>query len=278
MPHRPPHTLPTADPLAVRATLIAFAIAAFVVLFALPVAIVLAGAFRLGLAHWAHAVADPATGAALRLTLTVLAAAIPVNVVFGVAAAWAIAKFDFPGRAAFLTLIDLPFAVSPVIAGLVFVLLLGARSPLGPWLVRHHVQIVFATPGIVLATTFVTFPFVARELIPAFESMGTSTEEAALVSGATGWQTLTRVTLPTTRAALISGIALATARAAGEFGAVAVVSGHIGGRTNTLPLALASSYESGDTSAAFAITTVLLVFAVVTLAVRWTVDHHSRRR
>jgi sulfate transport system permease protein len=166
-----------------------------------------------------------------------------------------------------LALIDVPLAVSPVISGLVLLLLFGARAPMGPWLAAHHVKIVFATPGIVLATVFVTFPFVARELVVAFESSGSAAEEAALVSGATGWQVFTRVTLPSARAALISGLALATARAAGEFGAVAVVSGHIGGRTNTLPLHVAALYDGGDPTAAFAVASLLLVLAGVALAI-----------
>jgi sulfate transport system permease protein len=274
----PRRRLPTEDAPAVRATLLAAAAAAFLLLIGLPLGFLLTGALHRGVAGYAHAITDPATRAAARLTATVLIAVIPVNVVFGLSAAWAIARFDFPGRGALLALLDLPFAVSPVISGLVFVLLFGARAPLGPWLASHHLHILFATPSIVLATVFVTFPYVARELIPAFESLGTSTEDAALVAGASGWQMFMRVTLPSVRPALISGIALATARAAGEFGAVAVVSGHIAGRTNTLPLHIASLYDGGDPTAAFAVASVLLVLALLTLAVRWTVDHHTRPR
>jgi len=265
---------PTDDAPVIRAALIALAIATFALLIAAPAAIVLVGAFRLGIAHFAHAIADPSALAAARLTLVVLAYAIPVNVVFGIGAAWSIARFDFPGRPALLAALDLPLAVSPVISGLVFVLLFGARAPLGAWLIAHHTPIVFATPGIVLATVFVTFPFVARELIPAFASLEISVDEAALVSGATGWQLLIRVTLPSVRAALISGVALATARAAGEFGAVAIVSGNIAGRTNTLPLHIASLYNAGDTTGAFAVASLLVAVALITLAIptRWASD------
>jgi len=260
---------PTDDAPVIRAALLALAVAIFALLIAAPAAIVLAGALHLGIGHYAHAIADPSTIAAARLTLVVLAYAIPVNVVFGVAAAWSIARFDFPGRAALVVALDLPLAVSPVISGLVFVLLFGARAPLGAWLIAHRTPIVFATPGIVLATVFVTFPFVARELIPAFASLETSVDEAAIVSGATGWQLLTRITLPSVRTAVISGVALAAARAAGEFGAVAVVSGSIAGRTNTLPLHIASLYNAGDSTGAFAVASLLVALALITLAIRW---------
>jgi sulfate transport system permease protein len=265
-------TLPTEDPPIVRVVLIALATVTVAMTVAVPAVIVIAGALGLGLARFAHAATDPSTLAAARLTLTVLAYAIPVNIVFGLAAAWAIARFEFPGRTALVSLIDLPLAIATVISGLAFVLLFGARAPLGPWLAAHHIEILFATPGIVLATIFVTFPLVARELIPAFASVGSAAEEAALVSGATGWQLFTRVTLPSARSALISGAALAIARAAGEFGAVAVVSGNIAGRTNTLPLLIASLYDGGDSTGAFAVATLLFALALVTLAVRWTVD------
>jgi sulfate/thiosulfate transport system permease protein len=256
----------------VRISLIAFAIAAVAILIGGPAAFVFVGALRHGGARYARAITDPSTMAAVRLTCIVLVYAIPVNVIFGVAAAWAIARFEFVGRDLLVSLIDLPFAVSPVISGLVFVLLFGARAPVGHWLGAHHIQIVFATPGIILATVFVTFPLVARELIPVFASLDVAVDEAALVSGATGWQLLTRVTLPQSRAALVSGVALALARAAGEFGAVAVVSGHIAGRTNTLSLEIASRYDSGDSTAAFAIATLLLALAVSTLAIRQLAD------
>jgi sulfate/thiosulfate transport system permease protein len=265
---RPPIT----DPPAVRTTLIIVASVLVAGLIVAPIAIVVRGALAGGASHFLHAITDRETLAALRLSGIVVGTATLVNIAFGLAAAWAIARFHFPGRTTLITLIDLPFAVSPVISGLVFVLLFGARSPLGAWLAAHHIRILFAAPGIVLATVFVTFPYIARELIPAFESLGPASEEAALVSGANGWQVFTRVALPSVRSALVSGIALAVARAAGEFGAVAVVSGHIAGRTNTLPLYIASLYDSGDSSAALAIASLLLVLTLITLAVRRATD------
>ncbi len=266
----------TEDPPLVRWALITGAAIVFLLLIALPVAVIFTEAFGHGLAAYARAITHPLTESALRLTLTVVAVAVPVNVVFGLAAAWAIGKFDFPGRSALVTLIDLPFAVSPVISGLVFVLLFGGRSALGPWLTAHGIHIVFATPGIILATVFVTFPFVARELIPVFEAQGTTNEEAALVSGASGWQTFWRVTLPNARWALLSGVALAVARAAGEFGAVSVVSGHIRGRTNTLPLHVEVLYDSYDFSGAFAVASLLVGVALATLTIRWIVEWRER--
>jgi sulfate/thiosulfate transport system permease protein len=265
-------TAVTQDPALVRLALIALVVAVFALLIALPMAVVLAGAFRHGIAGYVQRVTDPLTLSALRLTLLVVGVAVPVNVAFGLAAAWAIGKFDFPGRSALVTLIDLPFAVSPVISGMVFVLLFGGRSALGPWLVAHNIRIVFATPGIILATVFVTFPFVARELIPVFEAQGTTDEEAAVVSGASGWQTFWRVTLPNARWALLSGVALAVARAAGEFGAVSVVSGHIRGRTNTLPLHVEVLYDSYDSTGAFAVASLLVAVALTTLVVRWAIE------
>ena len=276
MPRR--HLRPIDDPLAVRWALTALALGIFGALVGLPVAVIVAGALSHGAAAYLRAITDPLTADALRLTLLVVAVAIPVNIVFGVAAAWALAKFDFPGRAALITLIDLPFAVSPVISGLVFVLLFGGRSLIGPWLIAHGWHIVFAPAGIVLATVFVTFPFVARELLPALEAAGRTEEEAALVSGATGWQTFWRVTIPNARGALLAGIALAAARAAGEFGAVSVVSGHIRGRTNTLPLHIEILYNEYDFSGALAVATLLVAVALVTLAIRWAVDARATRR
>jgi sulfate transport system permease protein len=268
---------PTDDPAVVRWVLTALALGVFGVLVGLPVAVVVAGALRHGVEAYLRAITDPLTVDALQLTLLVVAVAVPVNIVFGVAAAWALAKFDFPGRAALITLIDLPFAVSPVISGLVFVLLFGGRSLIGPWLIAHGWHIVFAPAGIILATVFVTFPFVARELLPALEAAGRTNEEAALVCGATGWQTFWRVTLPNARGALLAGVALATARAAGEFGAVSVVSGHIRGRTNTLPLHIEILYNEYDFSGALAVATLLVALALVTLAIRWAVDAHAAR-
>jgi sulfate/thiosulfate transport system permease protein len=268
---------PTDDAAVVQWALIVLAALVFAILVAAPVAVVFGGALRHGLGAYMHAISDPLTVAALRLTLVVVAVAVPVNIVFGLAAAWALAKFDFPGRAALITLIDLPFAVSPVISGLVFVLLFGGRSPIGAWLIAHGLRIVFAPPGIILATVFVTFPFVARELLPAFEAAGRTEEEAALVSGANGWQMFWRVTLPNARNALVAGVALATARAAGEFGAVSVVSGHIRGLTNTLPLHIEILYNEYDFSGALAVATLLVALALVTLVVRWAVDAHVTR-
>lgn len=262
----------TQDHPLVRLALIALVVAVFALLIALPMAVVLTGAFRHGVAAYVQRVTDPLTLSALRLTLVVVAVAVPVNIAFGLGAAWAIGKFDFPGRSALVTMIDLPFAVSPVISGLAFVLLFGGRSAIGPWLVAHNIRIVFATPGIVLATVFVTFPFVARELIPVFEAHGTIDEEAAIVSGASGWQTFWRVTLPSARWALLSGVALAVARAAGEFGAVSVVSGHIRGRTNTLPLHVEVLYDSYDSTGAFAVASLLVAVALTTLVVRWAIE------
>jgi sulfate transport system permease protein len=206
-------------------------------------------------------------GEALRNGLAA-AIAVPLNVVFGIAAAWAIARFKFPGRAVLITLIDLPLAVSPVIAGMLFILLFGKQGLLGPWLSDHGVKIVFALPGIVLATIFVTFPFVARELIPLMESQGAEEEEAAVVLGATGWQTFVRVTLPKIKWGLLYGIVLCTARAMGEFGAVSVVSGHIRGRTNTLPLHVEILYNEYEYQAAFAVASLLAVLALVSLVAR----------
>jgi sulfate transport system permease protein len=206
--------------------------------------------------------------AAAKLTLATAAIAVPLNVVFGIAAAWAIARFRFPGRALLPTLIDLPLAVSPVIAGMVFVLLFGAHGLLGPWLAAHGVPVIFALPGIVLATTFVTFPLVARELIPLMEAQGAEEEDAAIVLGATGLQTFLRVTLPKIKWGLLHGVVLCTARAIGEFGAVSVVSGHIRGRTNTLPLHVEILYNEYEYQAAFAVASVLVLLALASLVAR----------
>ena len=221
--------------------------------------------------YWA-AVADPAAVSAIRLTLLTVAVAVPLNVVFGLAAAWTIAKFRFPGRNVLLTLIDLPFSVSPVISGLVFVLLFGARGVLGPWLAARGWHVIFAVPGIILATVFVTVPFVARELIPLMQAQGTDEEEASLTLGAGGWQTFWRVTLPNVKWGLLYGVILCTARAMGEFGAVSVVSGHIRGRTNTLPLHVEILYNEYQFSAAFAVASLLCLLALVTLVAKSLVE------
>jgi len=241
----------------------------FVLLFVgVPLAAVFAEALRAGVGVYLASLVDPAALSALKLTLIAAVISVPLNVVFGVAAAWAIARFKFPGRAILIALIDLPLAVSPVIAGLVFVLLFGAHGFLGPWLAAHHVQIIFALPGIVLATMFVTFPFVARELIPLMEAQGSEEEEAAIVLGATGWQTFVRITLPKIKWGLLYGVVLCTARAMGEFGAVSVVSGHIRGRTNTLPLHVEILYNEYEYAAAFAVASLLVLLALASLIAR----------
>jgi len=258
----------TAEPVWLRRIVIALA-AGFVGLFVLvPLAAVFGEALRQGVAAYGHAIVDPAALAALKLTFLAAGIAVPLNVVFGIAAAWAIARFRFPGRALLITLIDLPLAVSPVIAGMVFVLLFGKQGLIGPWLTAHGVTVIFALPGIVLATTFVTFPFVARELIPVMEAQGAEEEEAAIVLGASGWQTFVRITLPRIKWGLLYGVVLCTARAMGEFGAVSVVSGHIRGRTNTLPLHVEILYNEYEYQAAFAVASLLVVLAIASLVAR----------
>jgi sulfate transport system permease protein len=212
------------------------------------------------------AISEPTAVAAIKLTLTVAVISVPLNLVFGVAAAWAIAKFNFRGKSTLITLIDLPFAISPVIAGLVFILLFGSHGWFGGFLRAHHIRVVFAVPGIVLATTFVTFPFIARELIPVMQSQGNYDEETALSLGATGWQMFRRVTLPNIRWALLYGVLLCNARAMGEFGAVSVVSGHVRGLTNTMPLHVEILYNDYDYTAAFAVASLLALLALLTLA------------
>ena len=265
------------EPRWVRWTLIAIAVG-FVGLFvAVPVALILHHALADGAGVFAAAIVDdPAARAAIWLTAKVALIAVPLNVVFGVAAAWAIARFRFRGRALLVTLIDLPFAVSPVIAGLLFVLLFGAHGALGPWLRAHELKVIFALPGIVLATVFVTFPFVARELIPVMEAQGADEEEAAMVLGASGWQAFFRVTLPKIKWGLAYGVILCTARALGEFGAVSVVSGHIRGRTNTVPLHVEILYNEYRYAAAFAVSSLLLLVAVATLVLRRIIEHRAR--
>jgi sulfate transport system permease protein len=234
----------------------------------LPLIVVIVEGFRNGPAEFLQALADPDAWAAVKLTLFVAAIAVPFNAAFGIAAAWAIAKFNFRGKNLLLTLIDLPFSVSPVISGLVYVLLFGAQSWLGPWLKANHIEIIFAVPGIVLATVFVTFPFVARELIPLMQSQGTSEEEASLTLGASGWYTFFNVTLPNIKWALLYGVLLCNARAMGEFGAVSVVSGHIRGLTNTMPLHIEILYNEYNFTAAFAVATLLAGLALLTLVLK----------
>jgi sulfate transport system permease protein len=233
-------------------------------------------ALREGLGGYLSSFADRDTRSAIRLTLITAAIAVPVNTAFGVAAAWVIAKFDFRGKNALVTLIDLPFAISPVIAGLIFVLLFGARGWLGPWLLEHDFRIIFAVPGIVLVTMFVTFPFVARELIPLMQAQGTEEEQSALTLGASGWETFRRVTLPNIKWALLYGVILCNARAMGEFGAVSVVSGHIRGRTNTLPLHIEILFNDYQTTAAFAVASLLACLALATLGVRELIERRDR--
>ncbi len=259
-----------------RRLLIAVSAGFVALLILLPVAAVFAEAFRKGIGFYFASITDPLALAALRLTLVTAAAAVSANLVFGIAASWLIAKFDFPGRSLLLSLIDLPFAVSPVIAGLIFILLFGAQGWFGASLMAHGIQVVFATPGVILATVFVTFPFIARELIPLMEEQGTQEEEAAVLLGASGWQTFVRVTLPNIRWALIYGIVLANARAMGEFGAVSVVSGHIRGRTNTLPLHIEILYNEYNFSAAFAVASLLTLLALVTLGIKALLESRLR--
>ncbi|MGA8654842.1 MAG: sulfate ABC transporter permease subunit CysW [Chthoniobacterales bacterium] len=264
------------DPLAFRlaATLAA---TGFLLLFLLaPLFTVFCEALSQGVATYAQAFQDPAGQAAIRLTFLVAAISVPCNLVFGVAAAWAVAKFSFPGKSILVSLIDLPFAVSPVISGLIYVLIFGARGWLGPVLQTYDIQIIFAVPGIVLATIFVTFPFVARELIPVMQAQGTEEEEAALSLGANGWQTLWKVTLPNVRWGLLYGIILCNARAMGEFGAVSVVSGHIRGLTNTIPLHVEILYNEYNFVAAFAMASLLALLALATLVIKSLVAWRMR--
>ena len=256
------------EPPAVRRLAIGVAVGFLALFVVLPLGAVLIEASRLGFGAALAAITEPDAIAAIRLTLTVAAVAVPLNTAFGIAAAWAIAKHDFPGKSLLVTLIDLPFSISPVVAGLVFVLLFGAQGPLGPWLEAYDVKIVFALPGIVLATVFVTFPFVGRELIPLMQEQGTGDEEAALTLGASGLRTFLTVTLPNIRWALLYGVLLCNARAMGEFGAVAVVSGHIRGLTNTMPLQVEILYNEYAISAAFAVASLLAGLALVTLAIK----------
>ncbi len=245
----------------------------FVALFlVLPVIVVFTEALRKGFAAYVGTFHDPDAQAAIRLTLTVAAIAVPLNVIFGIAASWAIAKFQFIGKNLLITLIDIPFSVSPVVSGLVYVLLFGAQGLFGPWLKAHGIEIIFALPGIVLATVFVTFPFVARELIPLMQEQGNADEEAALTLGAGGWRAFLTVTLPNIRWGLLYGVLLCNARAMGEFGAVAVVSGHIRGLTNTMPLHVEILYNEYNFVAAFAMASLLALLALVTLAAKTVLE------
>ena len=252
--------------------------AAYLALFLfVPLAAVFVEALRKGLAVYLEAIREPDAWSAIRLTLISAAIAVPLNLVFGVAAAWAIAKFDFRGKSVLVTLIDLPFSVSPVIAGLIYVLVFGLQGWLGPWLAEHDLKVIFAVPGIVLATIFVTFPFVARELIPLMQAQGREEEEAAALLGASGWQTLWRVTLPNVKWGLLYGVILCNARAMGEFGAVSVVSGHVRGLTNTLPLHVEILYNEYQFAAAFACASLLALLALFTLAIKSWIEFRQRK-
>ena len=260
----------------VKALLIAAAVGYVTLMLLLPLGAVLAEAFKKGWELWVAAIGTPDARASIKLTLIVSAISVVLNTIFGIAAAWAIAKFDFRGKAPLIALIELPFSVSPVVSGLVFVLIFGAQGWFGPWLQAHDIHIIFALPGLVLATLFVTFPFVARQLIPLMTAQGRSDEEAALTLGASGWQAFWHVTLPNIRFALLYGVLLCNARAMGEFGAVSVVSGHIRGETNTMPLQVEALYNDYDFVAAFAVASLLTLLALVTLALKTAIEWRHR--
>ncbi len=272
MNQRRNHPLPTAEPLWMRTILLASAFAFIGILVLLPLIAVFVEAFRNGFAAYLSALADPNALSAIRLTLLVAAIAVPCNLVFGVVASWAITKFDFIGKHLLITFIDLPFSVAPVISGLIYVLLFGANGWLGAWLNDHDIQIIFAVPGLVIATIFVTFPFVARELIPLMEEQGTQEEEAAIMLGASGLRTFLSVTLPNIKWGLLYGVLLCNARAMGEFGAVAVVSGHIKGYTNTIPLHVEILYNEYNFMAAFAVASILSILALFTLLLKTAIE------
>jgi len=265
------------EPVWVRGVLIAVALLFLTIFLIVPLAAVFAEAFKKGWEAYLDAIVDPDALSAIRLTLIAAGVAVPLNLLFGIAASWCIAKFEFRGKSILLTLIDLPFSVSPVISGLIYVLMFGAQGWFGPWLQAHDIKILFAVPGIVLATVFITFPFVARELIPLMQSQGSEEEEAAIVLGASGWSTFTRVTLPNIKWGLLYGVILCNARAMGEFGAVSVVSGHIRGETNTMPLQVEILYNEYNFSAAFAVASLLALLALLTLALKALVDWRQRR-
>ena len=285
---RPPETEPVfapvgfrsrsaiTEPVWVRTILVTVGLAFAVLFLLLPLVYVFAQAFKLGFGTYFDLLAEPYAQSAIKLTLLVTAIAVPANIIFGIAAAWAIAKYEFKGKAFLITLIDLPFSVSPVIAGLVYVLLFGAQGYFGPWLAENNIQIIFAVPGIVLATIFVTFPFVARELIPLMQEQGADEEAAAITLGASGFTTFWKITLPNIRWALLYGVLLCNARAMGEFGAVSVVSGHIRGMTNTLPLHVEVLYNDYDSVGAFAAASILAGLGIVTLILKTVLEwRHS---
>ncbi|MGQ0507809.1 MAG: sulfate ABC transporter permease subunit CysW [Myxococcaceae bacterium] len=264
------------EPRWVQALLIAGAASFLIFFVALPLAAVFVEAARKGLPGYLEAIRQPETLSAVGLTLLTAAVSVPVNLLFGLAAAWAIGKYEFPGKSLLISLIDLPFSVSPVISGLIFVLLFGSQGLFGPSLSAHDVKIIFAVPGVVLATTFVTFPFVAREVLPVMESVGSAEEEAGLTLGASGWQVFTRITLPKIKWGVLHGVILCNARAMGEFGAVSVVSGHIRNRTNTLPLQVEILYNEYNFVGAFSVASLLALLAVVTLVLKKLIERRQR--
>lgn len=268
----------TREPVWVRYTLLSIALLFFLSCLILPLILVFVEAFKQGVGVYFQALVDPDTLSAVKLTLLTAVIAVPLNVVFGVAAAWSVAKFNFRGKSILTTLIDLPFSVSPVIAGLMLVLIFGTQGWMGSWLLDHDIKILYAVPAIVLATIFITVPFVARELIPLMEAQGTEEEEAAMVLGASGWQTFWKVTLPNIKWGLIYGVILCNARAMGEFGAVSVVSGHIRGETNTLPLHVEILYNEYTFSAAFAVSSLLALLAIVTLILKTWVEYRQEKQ
>ncbi|WP_051084443.1 sulfate ABC transporter permease subunit CysW [Brachymonas chironomi] len=265
----------SSEPLWLRITLIGIALLFMGLFLLVPLFSIFYEAFRQGMVVYWAAITEPDALSAIKLTLLAAAIALPLNAIFGIAAAWAITKFDFRGKSMLLTLIDLPFSVSPVIAGLALVLIYGANSLIGGWLEAHGLQVIFAVPGIVIATVFITFPFVARELIPLMQQQGSSEEEAARILGASGWQIFRRVTLPNIKWALLYGLILSNARAMGEFGAVSIVSGHIRGETNTMPLHIEVVYNEYQFSAAFAVASLLALLALVTLVLKYFVERHT---
>ena len=274
----PTHTAQsTGEPAWLRRTLIGIALLFVGLFLVLPLAAVFAEAMRKGAHAFFEALKEPDAWSAIQLTLWITVIAVPLNLVFGVCAAWAIAKFEFRGKALLTTLVDLPFSVSPVVAGLIYVLVFGAQGWLGPWLQAHDIKIIFAVPGMVLATVFVTFPFIARELIPLMQAQGNEEEQAAMVLGANGWQMFWRVTLPNIKWGLLYGVILCNARAMGEFGAVSVVSGHIRGQTNTMPLHVEILYNEYQSVAAFAVASLLALLALVTLVIKSIIEWKQNR-
>lgn len=268
----------TEEPAWVRWLLTAIALGFLGLFLVLPLAVVLVGAFEQGLTVWAAAITEPDAMAAIRLTFLVVAVAVPLNLVFGLAVAWAVARFEFRGKSILVTVIDLPFAISPVVVGLMFVILLGRHGPLGQWLLAHGVQIIFAVPGIILVVVFGTLPFVARELIPLMQAQGSEEEESSLTLGASGWKTFWHVTLPNVKWGVIYGVILSNARAMGEFGAVAIVSGRIRGETNTLPLHIEVLYNEYMFTAAFAVSSLLAALAIVTIVVKSYVEWRDEKQ